>query len=183
MLIVALAIVYYFAVPMSVEVKLRLPESKMKKFKAGSLTIGDDVIRNLGAGDTTVTVSGLPGSWRLRSVPIEIRATDYVQKDTLVKLGCGLSTSIVVGMTRDDTYGVFSGKVIYKEGGTVKGAKVTIENRSAVTDVMGDFTIRFPENEQTATKDVVVTAEGCDTTVMKREYPGKGYQYFVARKK
>jgi hypothetical protein len=180
-IIVALVATYWFAMPVSLSIRLHddahvglpMPEYGVvwvddKEYKATSL-------------DGVVVVDNLPGYYRMRDVEVRFEATYYKAMSNSVTLGAGIGNSVDIALSRDDSFGLFAGRVFDEEYRALEGVKVDIEGHTTTTNELGEFSITIDVAEQSCNKRVVLSKDGYRVGGRDDECPGENIQYILHR--
>lgn len=177
---VALALLYYLAVPVSLTVRLTDDTHNLPPTLDARLIV-EDVEYSVSHLDTIINVDGFPGYYRGRSLQINLAATYYQQQDSSVRLGFGLKNEIQLTAKRDSTFACFCGKLVNEEGFPVPDAKVSVNGIEKKTDESGQFSFIFSTTEQSEYKSVEITCPGYIPLKRDKETPGRNIIYVLRR--
>lgn len=175
---IAVALFYYFAVPVSLDIQM-VDENHHLPFPSdGVLAVSDAKypLRNL---DTIIVVKTIPGYCRGRKVPVSFSSTYYVPINCEVKLGIGMRNTKVIKIERDSAFAIFAGSVVNMDGEPVGQAKVTIGNSFTYTDENGRFRFCFNVEEQSEYKRLRIERAGKKTVVRDDECPSRELKYIM----
>lgn len=172
---------YWFAVPLKLSVNLHDENHHLPMPEDAHLIVNGTIypMRSL---DTTIHINKIPGYMRLHHIDVEFKSTYYKRKFDKVTLGYGINNVKYINLKRDNTFAIFSGKVICKEWEPVEKAKITIERHVAFTDKNGYFKIAIPVQEQTVSKKVLVEKQDFRPIVKFCEYPSDNIGYILKEK-
>lgn len=171
---------YWFAVPVSLKVRLTDIPSNLPTMRSAKLQVADQEYSIAGA-DTAITLTR-PGHWRGRNIPVTFDAIYYQSIDTLVNLGIGRTSGIVLHLKRDETFSVFAGMVIDDDGNPVFNACVTVDDEFvSYTDADGHFHVDIPLQKQSLYKHVSVTKDGYMDFVRDEESPSSKIVYLLRK--
>ena len=171
-------LVYWFAVPVTVDVRFADIECALPQMRDARLSI-NDVAYDINGSDTVITCT-LPGYWRCRLLPLSFEATYYIKTDVGLQLGMGMSNRIEMELRRDDSFAVFAGLVMDDDGNPLEGVEISIDDMFVChTDVSGEFRVEIPLLQQSVTKSVVLGKPGYMTVVRDDEAPGEAIMYIM----
>ena len=169
-------LLYWFALPVQLTMTLNdsqhnLPFGTTADGYGGILTVeGNEYF--LTKLDTTIELHNVAGFHRLGSIDVQFTALYYDTLTTSVNIGAGLSASLNIGLTRDDTFRYFAGHVLdFETGLPVANAVFSIDGGhfSATTDENGYFCIDLPIGAQREYMDVQISADGYETFESEEE--------------
>lgn len=177
---VVLFLIYWLALPVSLNVILMDTEHSLPMPDSGVVMIGESqyVVESL---DTTIRVSGIPGYKKCTPIPIRFSAVYYDGIQTAFELGAGLSNNVELHLSRDTSFSEYSGNVYDSDGNAIEGALVQIDNEKSYTDMAGHFRIAFPSHLQSETKEIFITGAGYLDFHREDECPGKHLGYILKR--
>ena len=180
------ALSYWFMVPVKLQVTLQSEVCRLPDMENGTLTVNGSEY-SFHRPDTTLSAGTLPGYFRLRKVPVSFHADRYYEDETRqVPLGAGIHQHTVLKVHRDSTFAIFTGTVFDGSADDfmscpLAGTKVTVGERSAVTDGNGAFRIVFPIEEQTEFKPITIELDGFQTLFREDECPSVGLMFLLHR--
>ena len=137
--------------------------------------------------DTTITLSSLPGYYRLKRVPVSFHAERFYTDETeMLHVGMGISQDVTIQLHRDSTFAVFAGRVYDGDDDDyalhpIAGAKVSIGRHVVETDGEGRFRIVIPLEEQEETKGIEIVKEGYLPYLREDESPSPELMYLLHR--
>lgn len=177
-LIALLFLLYWFAVPVKINVDLYDNPADLPAMRSAHLQVADQEYNII---DTEVNV-GLtrPGFWRGRTIALMFDAIYYRRIDTVVHLGFGVSNKILLPLKRDDTFSIFAGTVIDDDGNPIAKACVILDDDyTCHTDEFGQFHFQIPLENQSLYKSVSVTKSGYKVFLRDEESPGSEIVYVL----
>ncbi len=179
--IVALFVVYWFAVPVSLTISLcddnhlnlPMPDDGVvrvdgKEYKPSSLS-------------GVIEIEDLPGYYRLRNVNIEFEATYYQSQSQQLSLSAGLDNRVCLSLKRDDSFGLYAGVIIDDDGCPVEGVVVDVDGNKTTTNECGEFSVKIAIEEQSLSKRVVISKDGYLTSKRDDECPSGKIRYVMHR--
>jgi len=176
---VILFLLYWFGIPVHMFLNISSPDSALPELRSGVVSVCDKEL-TVNKPDTLVDFGTVPGSFRLRSVPVRFTADRfYVPYESTVKVSPGLKSSFSISLQRDSSFGIFAGTVIDEQGSAVIGAVVIIGNKTVQTDSFGRFSISFPLEEQSVVKPVCVSGDGFNPYERNDECPSDNLVYLL----
>lgn len=176
----AASVMYMFAVPVSLSIRLVDDDHSLPLPGKASLRIGGSEYPLSGPG-VSVTASDIPGHFRGGKIDVSFNAVYYRQIDTSLRVGLGTVSRRELKLKRDGSFAVFAGKVMDDEGKGISGVSVEIDGRRTETDSDGRFRIEFPVSEQSVTKPVRLEKEGYVTVSREDEPPGRNIRYIMRK--
>lgn len=172
------ALLYYFIVPISLEIHIRDEQHHLPLPESALLTF-NDAEYSLTSLDTTLAIHNIPGYYRGRKLPVGLSAKWYDAINDEVSIGFGTSFRHEIALQRDSTFAVFAGEVRNTEGQPVSGAIVSIGDEQRVTDDNGYFRIDFPVSQQSPTKEIKISKDGYDELLRDDESPDAQLVYIL----
>lgn len=154
---VLLAIILWLAIPILLIIHLADEQHQLPPFESGILYIADNEYQ-FHSLDTALTVASLPGY--MRGTIIDYSVIPISRYDSLascIRLTMGLRQSVQIQMHRNNDFAIYSGQVLNELAEPISGVTITIDGRSTITDSKGCYTIVFPLEEQTYSKEVIAT--------------------------
>ena len=184
LVVTALALVYWFMIPVKVSVTIQDEQSRLPGMEHGILIV-DGSEYSLSQPDTTIETRAFPGYYRLRNILISFHADRfYIDMEDLLKIGVGISQHITLQLHRDSTFAVFAGTVY--DGGfedydshPVEGAKILVGRYGTISDANGQFRIDIPLEEQEEVKHVIIKKQGYKFYQREDESPNKELRYLL----
>ena len=176
--VLALGLIYWFGAPLSLHVRIHDEMHNLPYPQDAFMTVGNAEYK-LDSMETCIHISSLPGYMRLKTIPINVRATFYRPYSIDVRLCPGVSNEVTIQLSRDDTFSIFSGTVFDQEGNVIEGAAVHVNSMSSITDASGHFSVRLPIGMQDETQVVRVCKEGYSDYVRVDECPGTNLGYIL----
>lgn len=152
-----LIMAYWFMVPVNLTVNLHDENHHLPPIEEGILHIAGNEY-HFHSLDTTISISKLPGYMRNRD--IEYVVTSPYRYDTLslsARLTIGVAQQIDIQMRRNKEFAIHSGTVFDENSTPISNVTITIENRQAITDDQGHYSIEFPVEEQTEMKQLTAS--------------------------
>lgn len=108
--------------------------------------------------DTVLTIAPIPGYMRGRYINCSISSVSrYDSLSTNVKLAIARNQTTEIQMRRNKEFAIHSGQILDEQSKPIVGAMVTVEGHTAMSDANGIFSIEFPIEEQSYSKQLVVT--------------------------
>lgn len=185
-IVIALLLIYWFMIPVKVHVTINDEPSSLPGMERGTLTaLGSEY--SFVKPDTTITLSSLPGYYRLKRVPLSFHAERFYTDETeTLHVGLGISQDVTIQLHRDSTFAVFAGTVYdgdEEDYAThpIAGATVSIGRHVAMTDGKGGFRIVIPLEEQEETKSIEIAKEGYLPYLREDELPNPDLRYLLHR--
>lgn len=183
-LVLALLAIYWFMIPVRLTVTLQSDACQLPDMEHGILQINQSEY-SFDQPDTTLTVAAIPGSYRLRTIPIRVQADRFycgIDQSLLVKIPT--RQHLTLHLQRDSTFAVFAGFVYDGDQSParehpVEGARVSVGEQSATTDGSGYFRITFPLSEQSATKPIRISHLHYQPFYRKDEIPTENLLYLL----
>lgn len=182
--VIALLLIYWFMIPVKVNVTIKDEPNRLPGMERGALTVLGSKYTFVQPG-TTITLSSLPGYYRLKQVPLSFHAERFYTDETkILHVGIGISQNVKIQLHRDSTFAIFSGTVYDGNDSDyalhpIAGAKVSIERYTTETDDMGKFKIVIPLEEQEETKGVEIAKEGYFPFMREDESPSPELKYLL----
>lgn len=181
-LAVAGVLTYLFALPVTVDVTAVMQPSQLRSGSTVTLTVN--------GAETTVPYSTdaifgpvrLSGYKRLGKLRIRLKSQFYNDIDTTIKVGWGMHRRVIIDMSRDDTFGVFAGRVYDPDMNPMGGVSVTVGKDSTVTDGDGRFSIAIPLERQRASLPLRLRKAGYAVTGRDDEVPGTDLKLIIRKK-
>lgn len=177
---IILALLYYFALPVSLTVTISDEKSHLPLPHDAIITI-NGANYPLGCLDTTLRIKSLPGYYRGRFLPFHFSATWYVPLHETIFVGWGLEATLKKVLQRDHTFSEFSGKVIDDKGHPIEEAIIRIGGEKNATNEDGHFSFTFPVRSQSETKKVSITKDGYKEYRRDDECPGTDLIYILRK--
>lgn len=179
--LVALVALYWFAVPVSLTVRLHDDAHKGLPMPEDGLVWVDGKAYRTTSLDGEIVIEDLPGYYRLRDVEVRFDATYYEGESRSVTLGAGIEGGVDISLRRDDSFGIYAGRVYDDDFNPVEGVVVDVEGHTATTDEHGAFSITFAVEEQSCSKRVVLSKEGYFKSERRDECPSGKLEYVIHR--
>lgn len=182
--IMLLTLVYWFMIPVKLDVTINGEKHRLPEMEQGVLII-DGREYSFMHPDTSITIGALPGYYRLKHIPISIRADRfYVEISDLSHIGVGLNQKLEFLMHRDSTFAVFAGYVYdgdHDEYGKypINGAQIRVGEYETTSDINGYFEIEIPLYKQEETKEITINKQGYRSFNRLDENPGIELQYLL----
>lgn len=176
--VVLITLFYYFAVPVSLSVKLNDDKHNLPYRGKATLIIGDSkfYISNI---DTVINISSLPGYYKGRTIILKFRSPLYTDRSASVNIRYGLSSHYELNVKRDSTYGIFSGKIINNRRLPIENASISILNYTTLTDSGGFFYMYIPTDEQKETQRIRIEHPRYKTLIRDHEAPNRELGYVL----
>ena len=137
----------------------------------------EDKILVLNTIDSNAIYKNLPGDYAGKNARLTFEAFGYVSLDSMVQLK--RKGSIVVGIQRDDTYGLLSGIVIDEQGRFIEGATIEAEGQTTTSDATGHFELHIPLESQRPQPCVTISRTGYRTEVLTEQTIGRNWQVML----
>lgn len=177
--VIVAALLYLFAVPITLDVKVNTPKAQLPEPEKITLTVGGAEYETTVNSPEDVIVS-LPGYKRFSKVSVSVSATYYAPKTEEISVGFGTSRSLVVPLERDETFAIFAGTVYDSEMDPLEGATVQVADAQPVqTDADGRFEIRLPLSEQRVEQPITISKPGYQTQKRSDEAPGSDLRFLL----
>lgn len=182
--IVAFALAYWFMIPVKVTITIKDEPNHLPGMEFATLYANGSEY-SFTKPDTTISISALPGYYRLKSIPIKIQANRfYNEVNVPVHIGAGIRQQVTLQMRRDSTFATFAGTVY--DGGfddfhshPVENATVTVGSHKTLTDGEGHFTINIPLEEQAEFLPLSIEKQGYQIYQRADESPFKNLTYLL----
>lgn len=184
--VVALALVYWFMIPVKVSVTIKDDKSQLPEMEHGILNVNGSEYP-LTNPDTTINIGALPGYNRLRKIPMSFHADRfYIDEKEMLPLSAGITQHITLQLHRDSTFAIFAGAVYdgaYDNYAThpLVGAKVTVGKYETTTDDSGHFRVDIPLADQQEVKPIRIEMQGYKPYEREDESPNKELSYLMFR--
>ena len=183
---IALFLTYWFMIPVKVNVTIKDEPSHLPGMEHGTLTaLGSEY--SISRPDTILTLSSMPGYYRLKSVPMSFHAERFYREENVTLLvGIGICQDVTIQLHRDSTFAIFAGTIydgdnIDYASLPIVGAKATIGQYSAETDINGRFRIIIPLEEQEVIKPIEIIKDGYLPYLREDESPSSDLKYLLHR--
>lgn len=177
--VVALALVYWFMIPVKMTVTIKDEHSNLPGMEHGVLIVNGSEY-SFSRPDTTIEINALPGYCRLKNIPVSIHADRYyTDEETVLQIGMGISQQIHLQLHRDSTFAVFAGTIVDEEGNPVQQAEVTIGDSVVLSGEDGHFNIVFSIEDQSEYKKLRITKAGKRDIVREDECPGSKLRFIM----
>lgn len=177
--VVALALVYWFMIPVKMSVTIKDEPSNLPGMEYGILNINGSEY-SFSQPDTIIEISALPGYCRLKNIPISIHANRYyTDGDSMLQIGMGISQQIHLQLHRDSTFAVFAGTIVDEEGNPVEQAEVTIGDSVVQSNDKGHFNIVFGIEDQSEYKHLRIAKGGKGEIIREDECPNNKLKYIM----
>ena len=177
---IVLALLYYFAVPISLSVEIHDDKHHLP-IPDGAILWVNGAEYPIDRLDTTLTINNLPGYYRGRSLPIKLDAKWYKPVNKDLSIGWGLHTEITENLQRDVTFSEFSGRVVNDDGVPISGASLAMGGQVQTTDSIGHFCFTFPVELQTETKEIRISMKGYKDYYRDDECPNTNITYILRK--
>lgn len=184
--VIALLLIYWFMIPVKVNVTIKDEPSSLPGMERGTLTVLGSEYSFVNP-DTTITLSSLPGYYRLKRVPLSFHAERFYTDETeMLHVGMGIRQNVTIELHRDNTFAVFGGRVYDGDeedyaSHPIEGAKVTIGSNVELTDDEGEFRIVLSLEEQEETKVIEIVQDGYLPYWREDESPSTDLVYLLHR--
>ena len=129
--------------------------------------------------DSNAIYKNLPGDYAGKNARLIFEAFGYVPIDTIVQLN--RKSSILVGIHRDDTFGLLSGIVIDEQGRFIEGATIGAEGQTTTSDVAGHFELHIPLESQRPQPRVTISKAGYRTEVLTEQAIGRNWHVMLLK--
>lgn len=165
--ILLISFVWYIGQPFNIDLNIieLSPQNRKLPFEKGRvvLTVEGDTIcqRILYSNNESNSFKNIPGQFKNEEGRLSINIFGYNPIDTMIKI----NTRHTIYINRDSTYAIYSGHISNEEGINVEGVKVTIEDKSTISDAEGFFCITFPVSKQTISKKIILSKHGYPNAV------------------
>lgn len=185
-LILALFAIYWFMIPIRLTVSLRSEKCQLPEMEYGVLHINQSDYSFVHP-DTTLTISAIPGSYRLCKIPVLVFADRfYYELNHTFRFGVPIHQHIDLVLQRDSTFAIFEGSVFDGDQHPsrehpIEGALVTIGNLSTTTNEAGCFRVTLPLSEQRAFKPIHITHRNYQPYHREDEVPVDNLTYLLHR--
>lgn len=176
------AMAYWFATPVSLSVEIQ-DETHSLPMPEDATIVVDGTEYRLSSLDGKIVIEDLPGYYRLRDIDIDFESTYYNELSETIQLGAGTTNSVVLALKRDDSFGVFAGRVLDSDTQPIEGVCVTIDNQETYTNSLGEFRIEIPLPEQSIYKSVLLTKSGFVNYEREDECPSENITYIMRKEK
>lgn len=175
-----LAAAYLFAVPVEVNVTVKLQKSDLPPGGAITLRVdgGEYSVR---AGSKQTDRITIAGHKRFSRVHIEAESEFFNPVDTMIPTGFGLRRDIVIDMKRDNSFATFAGTVTDSDLNPLEGVTVSVAGHRTVTGADGSFSITLPLAEQRAVLPITLTKPGYRTAERPDKSPGNSLRFILHR--
>lgn len=175
-----LAAAYLFAVPVEVNVTVKLQKADLPPGGAITLRVdgGEYSVR---AGSKQTDRITIAGHKRFSQVHIEAESEFFNPVDTMIPTGFGLRRDIVIDMKRDNSFATFAGTVTDSDLNPLDGVRVAVAGRQTVTGADGSFSITLPLADQRAVLPITLTKPGYRTAERPDESPGNSLRFILHR--
>ena len=171
---------YWFGVSVSLKVDIRDEVHNLPYPSEITLKVGDAVYE-LNSTTSEINISSLQGYMRLMSVPVHVEASYYKPFSSVIRLGLGVANEILISLSRDDSFSVFSGIVMDSDGNELEGVLVKVNSVCSVTDSTGRFHIELPLSLQAETQLISLSKDGYKEHIRTDECPGTNLGYILFR--
>lgn len=160
--ILVISFVWYIGQPFNIDLKMveLSPQNKKLPFEKGRAVLmveGDTICqRTLYSNNESNSFKNIPGQFKNKEGRLSINIFGYNPIDTVIKI----NTRHTIYINRDSTYAIYSGHISNEEGINEEGVKVTIEDKSTISDAEGFFCVTFPVSKQTISKKIILSKHG-----------------------
>ena len=184
--ILATASVYWFMIPVQLSVRIKDEPSQLPGMERGTIFV-DGSEYSINHPDTTISISSLPGYYRLGSVDLRFRADRfYLDIDKTIHIGPGIHQSFTLQLSRDDSFAVFAGTVYDGDADDftnhpVCGASITVGQFETRTDDTGHFRIEIPLPDQLEVQPITIESGLFMQYVREDECPSENLVYLLHR--
>lgn len=178
--IIVCTLLYWFAVPVSVQLELKDAHHQLPIPNLWTLQIAD-VAYQIEAKDTLFVVNRLPGYLRGKEMKINFSGVYYKPLIKSFRVGLGTNTHLSIAVQRDETFAVYAGVIYDEDGIPIEQVLVQVDNRSVLSDSLGYFRIHFPISEQTANKPILLSKENYTDFRREDECPSCSLQYILRK--
>ena len=175
-----LAAAYLFAVPVEVDVIVKLQKSGLPPGGAITLRVDGGEYSVKGGSKQTDRIT-IAGHKRFSRVHIEVESEFFNPVDTMIPTGFGLRRDIVIDMKRDNSFATFAGTVTDSDLNPLDGVTVAVAGRQTVTGADGSFSITLPLADQRAVLPITLTKPGYRTAERPDESPGNSLRFILHR--
>lgn len=180
--IMLIAMAYWFATPISLSINLKDDVHTLPMPEDAKVVVEGTEYR-LSSLDGMITIEDLPGYYRLRNIEICFESTYYEKQSLTTQLSAGITNSIDIALKRDDSFGIFAGRVVDSEAQPMEGVCVTIGNIQTSTNSYGEFHVEILTHEQSTHKSVLLTKCGYEDYARKDECPSQNITYVMRKEK
>lgn len=181
---VALALVYWFMIPVRVSVSIKDEPSQLPGMERGVLMVcGSEY--SVDGPDTTLVLSDLPGYYRMRTTPLHFSADRFYQEESVpLRIGPGLSQKVTLQLHRDASFAIFAGFVYDGDHDDysafpVEGATVEVGSFQTTTDAQGAFRLEIPLADQREVLPINIQKQGYQRVERDEECPDLGLRYLL----
>ena len=129
--------------------------------------------------DSNAIYKNLPGDYAGKNARFTFEAFGYVPIDTIVQLN--RKSSIIVGIQRDDTFGLLAGIVIDEQGRFIEGATIETEGGITTSDATGHFELHIPLESQRPQPRVIISKAGYRAEVLTEQSIGRNWQVMLLK--
>lgn len=184
--VVALALAYWFMIPVKVSVTIKDEHSQLPGMESGILNVNGSEY-SISSPDTTIDIGALPGYNRMRRIPMSFHADRfYDDEEEQLQIGMGVLQTATLQLHRDSTFAIFAGTVYDGnfdsfESRPLEGAKVTVGKHETTTDAEGRFRIDIALADQEQTKPIRIEKKGYQPYTREDESPNKDLSYLLYR--
>lgn len=182
--VIALALVYWFAIPVKMSVTIQDEPSKLPSMEQGVLNVNGSEY-SFSRPDTTIETTALPGFCRMRKIPVSLHIDRfYLDEDNAIQMGIGVSQHITLQLHRDSTFAAFAGTVYdgdfedYDKH-PIEGATITVGSHETTSDANGQFKIILPLEEQKETQCLSISKNGYQDFSRKDESPSRDLRFLL----
>ncbi len=176
--VLAIAMAYLFAIPISVTVNLSMQKADLPK--------GEDVTLIVDGGEYTSNSIDpsfepvlIPGYKRFSNISIFASSQYYIPIDTIIPVGFGVSRDINLELRRDDTFAIFAGEVYDENMNPLSEVSVSVAGHVAVTNQEGEFSITLPLPEQRQELPILLEKSGYSSITRDDEIPGTSLKFIM----
>jgi hypothetical protein len=182
--VLALAMIYWFVIPVKMSVTIQDEPSKLPGMEQGVLNINGSEY-SFSHPDTTIETSALPGYCRMKAVPMSLHVDRfYCDESSTIQIGMGIRQHVTIQLHRDSTFAVFAGVVYDGDANDydqhpVGDAKITVGIYETISDTNGQFRITIPLVEQEETQRLSISKNGYQDFYREDESPNKELRFLL----
>ena len=172
------SLIYYLAMPVTLSVHIQddnhhlpMPENVVMEVNGAEYP--------LDKCDTVLTINGIPGYFRGRSITFSLHATYYDPVYREIVVGVGVKQNVEITLKRDSTFAIFAGHIKDEGGKPVAQAEVSVGGINTLSDSTGYFRIEFPIERQEETKALSIRKEGKVEIFREDECPSSELKYIM----
>lgn len=178
-LLIVLAAVYIFVLPVTVSVSANLERPDLPKGEQVRFTVDGNEYQASSDAPQIQEIS-VPGYKRFDEVHVTAQSDYFHPVDTVIIPGMGQKHTVAIPLKRDDTFAHYGGFVYDAALDPIQDVSVKVGPMETTTDETGAFSVEIPLDQQKEFQDIEVSKPKYETIVEPQERPQIYLKYIMA---